>query len=380
MDRRVFLKSVAASGGAAWLAASNRVEAQERETRPMKVILWCWDARMTWDDEPDAIQTRMAASEKKFAYPKRPESFQAGFRRLIDYCAKIGVHGVIVWGFLRDSHGGVAAAADLCKYAADRGVAILPGVGLCSYGGYYYDGDHPFNLDTYLRRYPDRISTAMEERGGRTVTPVLDPSLDANQTWWRDGLDWMLETFQIGGIDYEMGDFIVNPSPGAQAARQALGFKADGNLLDVVVATQSLFRYAVKARPDALFINCTYRGFHQISGFPAMPYVDALPPATVWEYTLTGMVRQSAFPEGMLGAPTHRKYGYLHWFNASTETQETDYVPEVARVFPGAHRLGFEFIGTYGELSAMNNPIADRNYRAQAAWARNPYLDWTRFE
>ncbi|MBP8132322.1 MAG: twin-arginine translocation signal domain-containing protein [Candidatus Hydrogenedentes bacterium] len=379
MNRRSFLKSAAAGGGAAWLAAWNRAQAQTGESRSMKVILWCWDTRMTWDDEPDAIQTRMAAAEQKFAYPKRPESFQTGFRRLVDYCAKIGVHGVIVWGFLRDSHGGVAAAADLCKYAADRGVAILPGVGLCSYGGYYYEGEHPFNLDTYLRRHPERISTAVEERGSRIVTPVLDPSLEANQAWWRDGLDWMLETFQVGGVDFEMGDFIVNPSPGAQAARQALGFEADANLLDVVVATQTLFRHACKARPDALFINCTYRGFHQVRGFPATPYVDALPPETVWEYTLTGMVRQPGFPEGMLGAPAHRKYGYLHWFNASTKTQDTDYVREVARVFPGAHRLGFQFIGSYGELDARNSATADRNYRAQVAWAREPGLDPAEF-
>ena len=81
----------------------------------------------------------------------------------MDYCAKNGVCGFIVWGFLRDCHGGVKAATELCAYAADRGVAVLPGVGLCSYGGYYFEGNHPFNLDTYLRRHPERVSTAFEQ-------------------------------------------------------------------------------------------------------------------------------------------------------------------------------------------------------------------------
>lgn len=297
---------------------------------------------MTWDDEPDAIALRMAAADKKFPYPKKSESFLVGFKRLVDYCARIGVHSITVWGFLRDAHGGIKAAAELCEYASDRGVGILPGVGLCSYGGYYCDGDHSFSLDTYLRKHPERISSANEERGGRVVTPVLDPALDANRAWWRGGLEWMLETFKIAGIDYEMGDFIINPSPEAVAARDALGFTADGNIMDSVAALRELMDYAYQALPDGTFINCTYRGLQDITGFPGMP--------------------------------DHRKYAYLHWFNASSKTMDKDYVPEIARVFPGLAKLGFEFVGSYGEVSANGDALADRNYRAQVAWAKDPKL------
>jgi len=161
----------------------------------MKVLLWSWDSRMTWDDEPSNIQTRMAVADKKFLYSKRPESYLAGFRRLVDYCAAQGIWGIVIWGFLRDSHGGIDAARDLCAYARDNGVAILPGAGLCSYGGYYYEGEHPYNLDTYLRAHPGRGSVARVDGDGRTVGPVLDPSLEANRRWWREGLEWMIETF-----------------------------------------------------------------------------------------------------------------------------------------------------------------------------------------
>ena len=101
-----------------------------------------------------------------------------------------------------------------------------------------------------------------------------------------------------------------------------------------------------------------------------MPYLDVLPSQTVWEYNLRGTVRKLDFAQRYQGAPKHRAYGYLHWFNSSTKTMDKDYVAEIARVFPGAHKLGFEFIGTYGEVSAVNNPLADRNYRAQVAWAK----------
>lgn len=380
MKRREFLSKTGAVAVSAMLtrqtfgATQMRTTAQTPMTKPMKIILWCWDARMTWDDEPDAILQTMASADRSFPYPKKAESFTAGFRRLIDYCAEAGIHGVIVWGFLRDAHGGVKAAADLCKYASDRGVAILPGVGLCSYGGCYFEGDHPFNLNSYLRKHPERVSMALAPGGNRPVTPLLDPSLEANRTWWRDGLEWMLETFQIGGVDFEMGDFIVNPSPEAKSARKALGFEADENIQDMVVATRDLITRAIKLKPDGVFINSTYRGYQQIMGFPRMDYVAALPKQTVWQYTLGNMVRKTDFPMCFEGAPDHRKYGYLHWFNISTATVDKDYVSEIARVFPGLHHLGFDFVGTYGELSARNNPVADHNYRAQVAWANNPNL------
>lgn len=378
MTRRDFLATAAAAGAAATLAKP--VPADTQAKNPMQMILWCWDARMTWDDEPDAISVKMAASEQPFPYMKRPEAYQTGFRRLVDYCAATGIRAVVIWGFLRDSHGGVEAARDLCRYAADRGVGILPGVGLCAYGGYYFEGDHPFNLNTYLRKHPERISRAVEEGGKREVTPVLDPSLEANRQWWRDGLEWMFENFAIAGIDYEMGDFVVNPSPEAVKARADLGFAADGNILETVVATRELMDRAQALKPDGIFINCTYRGLERITGFPAMPYVKAVHEKTVWEYSISSTVRRADFPDAFAGMPPHRMYGYLHWFNSSTKTMEKDYVADIARLYPAAARLGFEFIGTYGEVSPKTHPVADRNYRAQAAWAKDPSLSLDAFQ
>jgi len=40
----------------------------------MQVILWCWDARMGWDDQPEAVLRSMANPAKPFPYPKRPEA------------------------------------------------------------------------------------------------------------------------------------------------------------------------------------------------------------------------------------------------------------------------------------------------------------------
>lgn len=367
MNRRDLLKS-AAGGLAAFATQASATSTRPADSRRLKVILWCWDSRMTWDDEPDAIVQKMAAPTGEFVYPKQPESYLVGFKRLVDYSASIGVHAIIVWGFLRDAHGGIASARELCQYAADRGVGIIPGVGLCSYGGYFFQGDHPFNLNTYIRKYPDRAVLVPRPEHGDKPAPILDPSLKANQDWWREGLEWMLESFRIAGVNFEMGDFLVNPSASARQARSALGFDADENLQDLVVATRDLARYALKAAPKGLFINSTYRGYHQIRNFPRVAYTRALPEQVVWQYTLTQMVRRPEFPAGFEGVPPHRRYGYLHWFNTSTQTSKKNYVADISRIFAGAFRLGFEFIGGYGEISARGNVLAQANYEAMTSW------------
>lgn len=367
MRRREFLSTVGAAAVGGPLA---QAVAADGDDRPMRILLWCWDARMTWDDEPDRVTSGMAVSENLFPYRKSPGMFQQGFRRMVDYCARIGIEGIIVWGFLRDAHGGAAAAADLCKYARDKGVAIIPGVGLCAYGGFYYDGESPYNIRSYLAGHPDRAGVARLNGNGREVRPVLDPSLHANRGWWREGLEWMVDTFEIGGINFEMGDFLVNQSVEAAAARAAVGIDADENILETIVATRELLDRGLQLRSDGLFIDSTYRGYHAIKGFPRLPHPACVHPRTIWQYSMAQTVEREDFPAAYAGAAPHRRYAYLHWFNASTKTASRDYSADIRRVYPSLRSLGFEFAGTYGEIGTAGNPVADGNYRAQVAAAR----------
>lgn len=367
MRRRQFLSTVGSAAAGSCLAP---VVAADGVDRPMRILLWCWDARMTWDDEPDRVSGGMAVSESLFPYRKSPGMFQQGFRRMIDYCARVVIDGIVVWGFLRDAHGGAAAAADLCKYASDKGVAIIPGVGVCAYGGFYYDGASPYNLGTYLARHPDRAGVARLNGNGREVRPVLDPSLEANRRWWREGLEWMLGEFEIGGINFEMGDFVVNASAEAARARAAVGIDADENILETIVATRELLERGFQLRPDGIFIDSTYRGYHALRGFPEVSYPACVHPRTVWQYSMGPTVDRDDFPAAYAGVTPHRRYAYLHWFNASTRTASRDYSADIRRVYPALRSLGFEFAGTYGEIGAAGNPLADANYRLQVAAAR----------
>lgn len=346
----------------------------------MEIIAWCWDNRMTWDDEPEKISSKMAVSTEPFRYHKQPESFLIGFKRQVDYFASIGITKVIIFGFLRDAHGGIKPAVELCKYASDKGVAIIPGVGLCSYGGFYFEGNHEFNLQSYLREHPERASVAMHCINKKEESPTLDPTLQANQKWWMRGMEWMLETFEIGGINFEMGDHLANTSKTAQQARYALNISCQESLKDIVIATRPLITRGLEIRPKGLFINSTYNGYGKTEGFPKMPYVAELPDNTVWQYTADRTADIAGFPDSLQGGTPHRIYSYLHWFNSSTNSINKDYVPEIARVFPGFHKLNMEFVGGYGEISAINNSLADRNYRAMLAWAQDASMNIDKFE
>src|SRR5690606_20012503 len=107
---------------------------------------------------------------------------------------------------------------------------------------------------------PGRKSTGFNPRGNKPVSPVLDPSLPENQAWWVEGLEWMLDTFEVGGVNYEMGDFLVNRSDRAKQAREDLETEADENILDSVVAMWPVLKRAFDLMPEGVFINSTYRG------------------------------------------------------------------------------------------------------------------------
>ena len=88
-------------------------------------------------------------------YLKQPHVFLEDYRRLVDAASALGVGGIVLWGFLRDQHGGVAHAKRVVEYAASKNVAIYPGVGTTCYGGIYYQGDHRYSLSRFLEKNPD---------------------------------------------------------------------------------------------------------------------------------------------------------------------------------------------------------------------------------
>src|SRR6188508_2918090 len=114
-------------------------------------MFWTWDHSTEWVLHRAGAQT-MGASN---SYGRTPELFIEDYTRLLRWCGDHHVDAVVVWGLLRDTHGGVEAARRLCDVAVKHGVRLLCGVGLNAYGGVYYEGDSPYSLEGRLQKNPE---------------------------------------------------------------------------------------------------------------------------------------------------------------------------------------------------------------------------------
>ena len=123
----------------------------------MRRIFWTWDIRMRWTH----------------GFCFWSESYLENYRRLIDVSAALGVEGIIIWGFLRDVHGGIDSAKKLVEYANKRNVKIYPGIGIDDYGGIYCEGDSHYSLDTFLKSHPEM--QAIRADGSPDVTVEISP-------------------------------------------------------------------------------------------------------------------------------------------------------------------------------------------------------------
>ncbi|BCJ68921.1 hypothetical protein [Polymorphospora rubra] len=177
--------------------------------------LWTWDHSTNWDERQLGQQEIGALNP----YGKGADAFGEDYRRLVDFCSRERIGGIVVYGLLRDAHGGVDAARELCAYANARGVRIIAGIGVNAYGGIYFDGRHRFNLATHLRQRPE-LSAVLPPKVGFDIDEFGDlhfpaseymmaacPSHPDNLAWHRDAIDWLLDTVGVGGINFETGDY-----------------------------------------------------------------------------------------------------------------------------------------------------------------------------
>ena len=327
---------------------------------------WTWDNRMDWGGPGKAV-VRMGGG----AYEKPAEAFLIDYKRCVDYMADHKFNGLIIWGLLRDGHGGVEAARELCRYAARRGVRILPGVGTSGYAGYYYEGNHPFNADAWLKQHPELSST--DERGKPRVAPC--PSKKANQDWLDRGAEWLFDALEIGGVNLEMGDFFVCHCDDCRRARAAIDSDEPDYYKDMAVSHMVTLETMRRLAPEAWLSYATYTGYTAEMVEKPPKFLAMIPDDAICQWTLTGMARR--WPEDVRPMARHN-IGYLHWCNRSTHTEDDFYLERVRAICRQAAGAGFEGLDTYGELSDAF-PNADLFYLAWEAFLWDPEMTIERF-
>lgn len=179
---------------------------------------WTWDHSTNWELSQIGQQEIGVFNP----YGKPPGGFLRDYKRCVDFCSKNRIAAIVIYGFLRDSHGGVEAAKELCIYAKERGVRILPGIAIGSYGGVYWEGDNQYNLATWLKKNPQAAATLEKGVGFQIADlafplnfPRSDytlsacPSAPETMAWMEEGVSWLCETFEVGGVNIEAGDYGV---------------------------------------------------------------------------------------------------------------------------------------------------------------------------
>jgi hypothetical protein len=159
-------------------------------------------------------------------YGRSNEAFLKDYTALLKWCGHHNIDAVVVWGLLRDCHGGLESAKRLCDVALKENVRLLCGVGLNAYGGVYYEGDSPYNLERHLQKHPDLYAVdasgnstnfSIDAEGRRvsinnSSTPGprgfyhACPSRQENQDFAAESLAWLFMNLPLGGVQMETGD------------------------------------------------------------------------------------------------------------------------------------------------------------------------------
>ena len=331
---------------------------------------WNWDNRMDWGGTGQ-IATTMASVRGGAAYNKDAGAFLVDTKRCVDYMADHKFNAMILWGFLRDAHGGVEASQELCRYAEQRGVRILPGVGTSGYGGYYFEGGNLYSTSTWLAEHPEL--RAIDKNG--EFYNALCPSNKANQKWLDDGAQWLFNTFQVGGINLEMGDFLVCFCDDCKRAREAIDSDEPNYYKDMAISHSITLESMRRQNPDAWLSYATYTGYTAEMMQKPPAFLDMIPEDALCQWTLTNMADK--WPDGIRPMARHN-IGYLHWCNLSTHTEDDFYLEEIHDICRNAARAGFEGLDTYGELNS-ERPNVELFYLAWEAFLWDPEMMIDRF-
>jgi len=179
---------------------------------PVKTrMFWTWDHTTEWWLNKVGSQTIGAANY----YGRNEQMFIEDYTRLINWSGKHNVDTVLIWGFLRDSHGGVEAAKKLYDVAEKNGVSVISGVGLNAYGGVYYEGSSKYSLENHLKKYPELNALYPDDKtilklGRGPYTPAggahACPSRKENQEFIAESLQWLFKNVPVHGVSLESGD------------------------------------------------------------------------------------------------------------------------------------------------------------------------------
>jgi hypothetical protein len=216
------------------------------ETGPIKTrMFWTWDHSTEWALNRPGAQTMGALNP----YMRDRAAFEADYSRLIQWCGDHHIDAVVIWGLLRDVHGGTDSAKKLCDLAAKHNVRVLSGIGLCAYGGVYYEGPSPWSMAKHLEKHPELYALNAKGEQMRWNYHAC-PSKKETQDYVARSCEWLFKTLPtLGGVQMETGDTGVCHCAQCKERRKydAAGFSWEDMALMYPIATDAIRSVSPKA-------------------------------------------------------------------------------------------------------------------------------------
>ena len=383
---------------------------------PIKTrMFWTWDHSTEWALNRPGAHTHGSCNE----YGRSTEAFLQDYTALLRWCGRHKIDAVVVWGLLRDGHGGLESAKRLCDVAAKENVRLLCGVGLNAYGGVYYEGNSPHNLERHLESHPelsavdaDGNQLSFNVDGNGTKVPITTkgqpgprgfyqacPSRPENQDFMAESLAWLFKNLPLGGVQMETGDTGVCQCRLCRDRRQHSPLPFSWLSWEDMGLMYPLATSAVRSvAPDAWVVCETYSHPQPYTGPDKPPkFGDAMPAWAATElarfprgvfvqwvadyFMKNGAIAPSWTADGRVSNADHRHVMRSHlatsWFGNRGELA----IDWIANLVQQSMASGFDGISLFGEVSPFHAG-AELNYLALADYggAGNPTANLDAFQ
>lgn len=403
------------SSNQAYAADSPSMAATPGESPIKTRMFWTWDHSTEWALNRPGAHTKGSCNE----YGRTTEAFLEDYTALFRWCGRNNIDAVVVWGLLRDCHGGLESAKRLCDVAAEEDVRLLSGVGLNAYGGVYYEGDSPYNLTRHLEAHPELLAVDAEGNPlcfsldeNSTITNITTtgtpgprgfyqacPSRQENQDYVKESLQWLFKNLPLGGVQIESGDTGICQCNQCRDRRQHtvstfawLSWEDMGMMYPL--ATNAIRSVA----PDAWIVCETYSHPEPYAGpIKAPSFGDRMPawaeaelakfPRGVFvqwvcdRFMDEGPSSMAWTDKGRVSGADHRNIMRAHFSTYWSGYRGELAIAKIAKMFQKSMASGFDSISLFGEVSPFQTG-AELNYLALADFgsAINPNADLASFE